>query len=308
MKRLIRISGWGAALAALTLLFYLLPTTDAQADFDESTFLTLLTDEGEKTVSLSDYLPGAVAAEMPASFGAEALKAQAVAARTYALQTRKHGQAAVCADSACCLAYRTEDELRAIWGADFDRNMRLVRDAAAATDGEVLTYDGALIEAVFHASSFGATESSESLWTAQPYLVSVPTPETEASVPGLLSEAVFTPAELCQRLDISPAGEPDTWLGAVTRDEAGRVCSLVIGDRSFSGTELRGLLGLKSTAFSVTYAEGGFTFSVAGYGHGVGMSQYGAGLLAADGWSYDAILEYYYPGAVIQLQAASAPG
>jgi len=305
VKTWIRITGWGVVLAALSLLFYLAPT-QAQADFDGNTRILLLTDAGVQSVTMADYLPGAVAAEMPASFGAEALKAQAVAARTYVLHARKHAQADVCEDSGCCLAYLTEDELQAEWGADYTQNMDKIRRAVAATDGEILTYDGKAIQAVFHASSYGVTESSESLWSALPYLTSVPTPETADTVPNLVSELAFTPEELCQKLGVAPAGTPEAWLGAPVYDEAGRVALLPVGDRTFSGAELRSLLSLRSTAFTAAYADGQFVFTVMGYGHGVGMSQYGAMLLAADGWSYDAILAHYYPGAVIQTLSAPA--
>ena len=306
MKTWIHITGWGVILATMALLFYLFPPMQAHADFDADTPITLLTDEGSEHISMAEYLPGAVAAEMPASFAEEALKAQAVAARTYALHTRKHGENEVCADSGCCLAYKTEDELSALWGSDYESNMRRIRNAVSATDGEILTYGGETIQAVFHASSFGATESSGNVWTALPYLVSVSTPETANAVPNLVTRAVFTPEALCRSLGTAASSSPEAWLGKAERDEAGRINSLEIAGKAYSGTALRTALGLRSTDFSVEYTDGSFVFTVFGYGHGVGMSQYGANLLAADGWSYDAILMHYYPGAVIQRQEASA--
>lgn len=296
MKMMIRITGWGAVFAALALLFYLLPSAEAQAAADSRTTLSLLTETGVETLSLAEYLPGAVAAEMPAAFGGEALKAQAVAARTYVLSSHRHEDANVCTDSSCCLAYRTEDELRTIWGEEFDKNMQTITDAVHATDGQVLIYDGEMIEAAFHASSAGATEDSGSLWTALPYLISVESPENAENVPGLVSEAAFTPAELCERLDLLPDGAPEDWIGKSTPDASGRVAYISIGGRLLSGAAVRTALGLKSAAFSARYENGLFIFTAVGSGHGVGMSQYGAKLLAADGWSYDAILAHYYPG------------
>ena len=299
MKTLIRITGWGIVLTGLSLLFYLLPTAEAQAYADSRTTVALLTASGTETLPMAEYLPGAVAAEMPVSFGAEALKAQAVAARTYALASHRHGTANVCADSACCLAYRTEDELRALWGADYEENMRAVTDAVRATDGQVLTFGGELIAAAFHASSAGSTEDSGSLWSPMPYLTSVESPETSETVPGLVREMVITPEALCEALAIAPNGTPEDWLGAVVLDPAGRVARIEIGSCTFTGAEVRAALGLGSTAFSVRWEAGTFIFTVSGSGHGVGMSQYGAKLLAADGWSYDAILSHYYPGTVL---------
>jgi len=122
------------------------------------------------------------------------------------------------------------------------------------------------------------------------------------------SDGLFTPDELCRRLDISPDGPQETWAGPTEQDSAGRVASVALGGQAFSGAAVRAALGLRSTAFTVRYEDGAFHFTCAGYGHGVGMSQYGAMLLAADGWSYDAILAHYYPGTVIERrQAPSAP-
>ena len=189
-----RAAVWAAVFAALLLFFrHFAP---ARALADERTTLTVLTEDGPIPMTMAEYLPRAVAAEMPASYGQEALKAQAVAARSYVLSGKRHADADVCTDHGCCLAYHSEDELRALWGEDYDGNMALVRAAVTATDGQVLTYQGEIIEAAFHASSAGRTESSAAVWSALPYLVSVPSPETEENVPGLLSSAVFTPEEL----------------------------------------------------------------------------------------------------------------
>lgn len=300
LKTMMRAAGWGTMLTALALAFCVVSPTAAQASADERTTLALLTEDGVVTVTMAEYLPLAVAAEMPVSFGTEALKAQAVAARTYAVSAHRHENADICTDSGCCLAYGTRDELRVAWGAAFEDNLAAVTEAVTATDGELLTYDGAAIQAVFHASSRGFTESSCSVWGAVPYLVSVPTPETAETVPGLVSEVCFTPEELCAGLCVSPDGEPGTWLEPPVLDAAGRVAVLTVDGRPFFGREVRSALGLKSTAFTVRYEDGVFVFTVAGNGHGVGMSQYGAKLLAADGWTYDAILLYYYPGTTLR--------
>jgi stage II sporulation protein D len=287
---------WAAVFAALLLLFQHFSPTQAEASSDEELRLTVLTDAGPTSMTMADYLPCAVAAEMPVSFGAEALKAQAVAARTYVLAARRHQGADVCTDSGCCLAFRTEDELRALWGADYDEYMNAVASAVKATDGEILVYNGEPILAAFHASSAGRTEDSAAVWSAQPYLVAVDSPETPDSVPGLVTSVSFAPEELTARLGLTDAAPPDAWLSGAERDSAGRVKFLRIAGQSLSGAFVRKALGLRSTDFSVRYAGGVFIFTVSGYGHGVGMSQEGAKLLAADGQTYDQILAHYYPG------------
>ncbi len=200
-------------LAVLTAAFYFLAPTEAQAAADAATPVALQTEDGILRLTMAEYLPGAIAAEMPVSFGPEALKAQAVAIRSYVLASHRHEGADVCDDSGCCLAYCTEAELRARWGRDFDKNLRLVRRAAEATDGQYLAYGDRPIQAVFHASSAGATEDSAAVWSALPYLVSVESPETEETVPGLTTENRFSPEELAARLGLISDAPPEDWLG-----------------------------------------------------------------------------------------------
>ncbi|MBR2716123.1 MAG: stage II sporulation protein D [Oscillospiraceae bacterium] len=292
---------WAALFAAMFLLFERFAPDAAEAFSDESLVLTVLTEDGPVSMTMAEYLPGAVAAEMPVSFGPEALKAQAVAARTYVLASRRHSDGDICTDSGCCIAWLSPEERRALWGADYPACLRSVTEAVTATDGQYLTYGGEAIQAVFHASSAGATEDSAAIWAPQPYLVSVESPETAETVPGLISTANFSPGELRTLLGLETDEPPETWSPLTEPDNAGRVKTLHIGGRSLTGAYVRSALGLRSTDFSVSYADGAFVFTVAGYGHGVGMSQYGAMLLAGQGWSYDRILEHYYPGTVLEV-------
>ncbi len=287
---------WTAVLVFLAVLFHRLSPPAAALSADERTAVTLLTEDGPQSLTMAEYLPLAIAAEMPVSFGTEALRAQAVAVRSYVLAGPRHEEADVCTDSGCCLAFQSRDQLRALWGDDFDENMAAAEAAAADTDGQVLTYDGQIIRAVFHASSRGATESSAAVWAPEPYLVSVESPETPETVPDLTSEAAFTPEELIRLLGLEPEGAPETWLGGVARDDAGRAASLAVGGQVLSGGFVRSALGLRSTDFDVTWDGERFLFTVSGNGHGVGMSQYGAKLLAGSGLAYDEILAHYYPG------------
>lgn len=295
MKRIRGFCLWCLLLALLTGLFYLrLGPTGA----DGRTILALLTGDGVQTVTMADYLPLAVAGEMPAGFEMQALQAQAVAVRTFALACRKHARegADVCADPGCCVALLTEQQLRQRWGGDYEENMARLQAAAAQTDGQYLTYGGQPIQAVFHASSLGRTEDSGALWSPLPYLVSVQSPEDPRQVPGLVTQVTVTAQELSQALGFVPAGDPSGWVEQTVPDAAGRVEALVLCGRRFTGAQVRAALGLRSTAFTLSWQDGGFLFTVSGYGHGVGMSQYGAQTYAAQGMDYRAILAHYYPG------------
>ena len=263
---------------------------------DSLTPLVLLTPDGLQTMTMAEYLPFALAAEMPASFGAEALKAQAVALRTLALGGRKHADADVCTDSGCCAAWLDEPALRERWGGSYDAYMAALTGAVSATDGQYLIYGGEPIQAAFHASSYRYTEDSGALWSPLPYLISVSSPETEQDAPGLISTVSVTAEAFSRALDLAPDGPPETWVQALEPDGAGRVAQAVIAGRTFSGATLRSLFGLRSTAFTLAWDGAAFTFTVSGYGHGVGMSQYGARALAAQGMDYRQILAHYYPG------------
>ncbi len=291
---------WGAAAFAFTALFYLRGGAPAHAAADENTPMTLLTEDGPVACTVAEYLPHAVAAEMPASFGAEALKAQAVAIRTFVMAAVRHGERTVCADSGCCIAWRDESSLRALWGGGYEDNWRKIAAAAAATDGQVLTYGGAPIQAAFHACSDRVTEASAAIWAPAPYLVSVASPETAGTVPGFVSTAAFTPEELAAALGIAPEGDPAGWLGDTVPEASGRVRSISAGGQTFSGSAVRSALGLRSTDFTAAWDGSRFLFTVYGSGHGVGMSQYGADAYAAQGWSYRDILAHYYPGTALE--------
>ena len=279
----------------------------AAGGLDSELSFTVLTADGVETVTMSDWLPGVVAGEMPALFEEEALKAQAVAARTYIMYSMgrekpAHPEADVCDDPACCKAHSTDEELREKWGESYEENMARVLEAVRSTDGEYMSYGGEVIQAVFHSSSAGRTEDSAAIWQAEPYLVSVESPETAEDVPNYVTSVTVSPEDFrAAVLAVHPEAEfgedPAFWLGAAVRDASGRVESVEIGGTQVPGTELRTLFQLRSTAFTLDYTAEGFLFTVTGYGHGVGMSQYGANVMAEDGADYEEILTHYYPGA-----------
>jgi len=256
------------------------------------------------TAPLEEYLVGVEAAEMPADFEPEALRAQAVAARTYTLycmRSGKHADADVCTDYRCCQAWKSDAAMREGWGEAYAEKLSRIRSAVESTAGEYLQFAGQAAFTAFHSSSAGFTEACGAIWSELPYLVSVSSPESADNVPGFVSRVqagVFdlrdTLLAVCPNADFT--APPEDWFGEITRDESGRVSEAVIGGQVFTGVKLRELWKLRSTAFTVDYADGIFTFTVTGFGHGVGMSQYGANVMAADGADYRAILAHYYPG------------
>lgn len=249
---------------------------------------------------LEEYLVGVVLAEMPASFEEEALKAQAVVARTYTMRAAftggKHGDGSVCTDYACCQAYTEPENYLQQGGnqADLDK----IRHAVETTAGLVLTYEGKLIEATYFSCSGGSTEDALAVWgTDYPYLQATPSPGEEDAA-WYTDSVAFSAREFQNALGITLSGAPGSWFGEVTYTEGGGVDTMVIGEKTYRGTELRTLLGLRSTAFTVDAGER-ITITTRGYGHRVGMSQYGADAMAASGKSYADILAYYYQGTAL---------
>ena len=269
--------------------------------------IKVLTPDGVVTMDMQEYLVGVVAAEMPASFQDEALKAQAVAARTYAMYCalgQKHGEAQVCTDYSCCQAWHSDETLRQNWGENYDTYRLKISAAVEATVGQYLSYEGQPVFAAFHSSSAGATEDCGQVWNPSPYLVSVSSPETAEDVPNYVSTVECTPLDFRDTLlyahpEADFTGEESRWIGEIRLDGSGRVASAVLGGVSVKGTELRQLFSLRSTAFRLEYTGESFRFTVTGYGHGVGMSQYGANVMAREGETYTNILAHYYPGTVL---------
>ena len=270
---------------------------------------------GEVTeLSMYAYLVGAVAAETPASFESEALRAQAVALRTYVLHhiyiapPAGHADADVCGDFGCCAAYDDEAALREKWGDAYDENLKKIEDAVAATDGIFITYDSLPILAVFHSSSYRATTGAEKVWSQPvPYLVSVPSPETESEVTNLKSTVTVTAADFKSTVlsaypDAKLEGDARAWITDMQIDKTGRVDTITVGGITLTGTQLRALFALRSTAVSVTIGED-IVFETMGYGHGVGMSQFGANIMAKGGASWREIIKSYYTGVMMSDEA-----
>ena len=254
--------------------------------------------QGEvQEMDMGTYLLGVLRAEMPASFEEEALKAQAIAARTYTLYrirgggSANHPDADACDDHTCCKAYLSAERAAANWGSMAVYYEEKLARAVSETDGEVILYDGAPILAVFFSSADGSTQGAGDVWMNDlPYLQKVDSPETEELVPNYYSVATFTAAEfksliLAAKPDADLSGSPEGWIRDIVRNDSDYVASVTVGGVKLRGNDLRTILSLRSPSFTVEYKDNAFTFHVTGYGHGVGMSQYGANILAKQGLS-----------------------
>lgn len=286
-------------------------TPDSQPLLDASVTLAVKDGGAVTDMALDDYLRGVVRGEMPAAFALEALKAQAAAERTYvyyqlaAGRKDSHPDADVCTDHTCCSAYLSEAAAREKWGGDYAPWEQRIEQAVAETDGQVALYGGEPILAVFHSSSSGKTAAAGDVWSGDlPYLKSVTSPETEDTVPNYYSTVRFTTNEakallLAAYPDMDLSGAPSGWIGTREENDSGRVAKLTIGGVALTGTEVRRVFALRSAAFTVEGDGEGLTFRVTGYGHGVGMSQYGADKMAQEGSTWREILAWYYPNTTI---------
>ena len=262
-------------------------------------------------MDLDTYLQGVLRAEMPASFEEEALKAQAVAARTETLYkvengpVANHPEADICDDVNCCQAFLPAETAEKNWGKQAKKYAAKIAAAVRETDGMVILYEDEPILAAFFSSASGRTNPSGDVWVNDlPYLRSVQSPEGENEVPNYYSVASFSPEEfreifLAAHPEADLDGAPEDWISAAERSDSDMVLSIVIGGVKVKGTEVRALFSLRSAAFTVAAEEGEIVFRVTGYGHGVGMSQYGANVMAAEGSTWREILEWYYTGVTI---------
>lgn len=276
---------------------------------DGERMLKVLDGETVVEMDLGTYLLGVLRAEMPASFPTEALKAQAVAARTYTcyqLQSGSHHENAdICTDHTCCQAYLDEESARMGWGSDANAYEEKLRCAVKETDGEVILYDSQPILAVFHSASAGLTRPAGEVWLSDlPYLQAVESAENGDAIPNYYSRVEFSASQLKEQFlalfpEMDFSGDQSAWLiGAVT-DSAGSVDTITVGGTTIKGTQVRSALGLRSACFTWEVSGDTFVFYVTGYGHGVGLSQYGAAAMAEGGADYKEILTHYYSGVEI---------
>ena len=284
-------------------------TGDTGTEASDTETVTVYDTGADKTFALSmrEYLIGALACEMPASYEQEALRAQAVALHSYALymQRTKTGDGADFeVNGSLCRGYIDSAGRSALYGAAAAEYEAKLETAAVAALPYILTYDGEPIAACFFAISSGRTETAADVFgKALPYLISVDS-QWDTAAEGYRETASFTSSELTDllhaaRKDFSVSGEPDGWVGEIVRSDSGAALRVTVCGSVFTGAELRTALSLRSANFTCEYADGSFTFTTLGYGHGVGMSQYGANCMAKEGSTFDAILAHYYSGATL---------
>ncbi len=261
-------------------------------------------------IDLEKYLYGVVSAEMPASYEIEALKAQAIVARTYTIYKKandpeKHGEANICDDPNCCQAWITKEDRLAKWDDNKNIYWDKIVSAVDSTKGKIITYKGEPINAFFHSNSGGKTEAPIDVWggSGYPYLQTVETAGEDAYL-QYASEVILTKEEILERIKANhPEAEInfdlDNWVQVKEYTEGGRVRTIQIGNVVISGVEARKIFELKSANFNVTKENEKIKFSVIGYGHGVGMSQTGADSLAKDGKTAEEIIKHFYSGVEI---------
>lgn len=248
---------------------------------------------GEITeMDLEEYLVGVVAAEMPASFNIEALKAQSVVARTYTLKLLESNREIT--DDVKTQVYKSNSELQNMWGSNYNNYYQKVKNAVEQTKGLVIKYNGSLIDAVYHSTSNGYTEDAINVWgNSIPYLKTVTSPWDTSSTSYLRNIYIgFDVISNALKINFDSSSTIDV----ISRDESNRILKVRFNDKEYSGVEIRNLLGLRSADFDAEISLNGVNFTTRGYGHGVGMSQYGANGMAKSGYSFEQILNHYYLG------------
>lgn len=262
--------------------------------------------EDVETVSLTEYVIGVVASEMPVEYELEALKAQSLAAQTYLMaqknvadESRNVPEGALVTDTVTHQVYQNKEELKKKWGENFDANWAKVEKAVLATAGEVIIYNEQPITAAFFSTSNGYTENSEDYWAQEiPYLKSVESPWDQDS-PRFDEEMTLTIDEFEEKLDVTLKG--DGSIGEIqSRTEGGRVEVVQIADKQFTGRDIREALNLDSSDFSWYINGNTVVIQTKGWGHGVGMSQFGANGMAKEGKTYKEIVSHYYSGVSIE--------
>ena len=283
-------------------------------DYKEYKTVKLLHSKTNKVeeIDLDEYLYGVVSAEMPASFEEEALKAQAVVARTYTLykiikNSTKHKDADICDDSTCCQAWISKEDRLARWDDDKkDEYWNKIVKAVNETQGKIITYNNEPINAFFHSNSGGTTEAPINVWggSGYPYLQSVST-DGEDAYTQYSSTVTVTQTQFIEKIqelhsDFEIDFEQEDCIKIEEYTEGNRVKTIQVGNLSLSGVEIRTIFGLRSANFKITMEGKDITFEVTGYGHGVGMSQTGADSLAKQGKTYDEIIHHFYTDVKIQ--------
>lgn len=266
------------------------------------------------TLTLSEYLLGAAASEMPQSYGDEAIKAQIIATHSYYEYCRSQksfeleDNAVLSVNTQKREGYLTPEARAEAWGDKTETNTQRMQELVASVSDILVTYEDAVACACYYAISCGSTADAQDVWNKEvPYLISVNSAWDEQA-PNFEQTLTFTYQQMYDVLaarfvGLDLSGKPSSWFGAVKVSDAGYITQIEIGGAFVDATDLRTWLGLRSTCFTLELKDNVFVFTTKGYGHGVGMSQYGASCMAQNGAGYAQILDHYYPGTVLRQQA-----
>lgn len=274
-------------------------TTDHE--IGKQTIRVLMDNNTVVQMDIEDYVVCVVLREMPAEFETEALKAQAVVARTYTLRrcanNSKHQNADICTSPSCCQGFY--DKQTYVKDGGSEQLILKVEEAVYATKSQVLLYDGELIDATYFSCSGGRTEDAVAVWgTNIPYLQSTDSPGEESAL-RYTDTVEFSVSEFARLLELNKSDIAGNWIGNISYTKGGGVDKITLSGKSFKGTDIRTRLGIRSTAFTISINGDNIVITTKGFGHRVGMSQYGADAMALQGSSYKEILNHYYKDVVL---------
>ena len=301
----------------LTIIFIAVPSFFILTNYEEETVLKQFSEEkinnNNETlikvkqtnknkiieIDIEDYVRGVLAGEMPISFELEALKAQAVAARTYGLRRINSNNKYDVVDTVMNQVYKDDETLKQTWGNYYDTYMDKIKKAVEETKGEYVDYNGTYADTLFFSTSVGNTENSEEIFgTKISYLQSVSSEWDEEVSPVYEEKNIFTRENFCKKLNLSDCSK--IYVTILEETSTGRIKKIEINNKIFTGTEVAYYLGVRSNYFYIYIENNNVAVKTKGFGHGVGMSQYGAEGMANNGYTYKEILEHYYQGTTIK--------
>ena len=297
MKKTLIITGFIIFIPFLVVSIFI-----KEIDFNLVSGTTIRVKREEKnmieTIPFEEYIVGVVAGEMPVSFNIEALKAQAVAARNYAykkmLNSKDKDYDVI--DTTANQVYLDLEQLKESWKTKY---INKIRQAVSETSDEYLTYNDNIIDVFYFSTSNGKTENALTVFNVDvPYLTSVDSPWDEKENAKFIFQTIFTVDEFCTLLSINCTTQPN--IKNIIRDKNNRVTDITINEKTFKGTEIYKLLKIRSTDFEIEQKNNEIYLTTKGYGHGVGMSQYGANGMAKEGYNYKEILSHYYQGTTLK--------
>lgn len=303
MKQLFVLTMLFVVIPFFVVTFFIKPEKEKKIEVNNSIMVRIKREDTNtiEKVELEKYVMGVIAGEMPISFDMEALKAQAVAARSYVMKRVEYNknQNYDVVDSTTNQVYLDDNYLKNKWGNDYEKDMNKLAEAVMETEGECVYYDNEIADTLFFSTSNGYTENSEEVFGfKEPYLTSVDSEWDRDVSPVFNDKKEYSRSDFCNILKISNCDNITTEVLETT--STGRIASIKINDKTFKGTEVESLLKLRSNDFNIVLNNDEVVINTKGYGHGVGMSQYGALAMAEKGYKYDEILSYYYKGTTIK--------